>query len=327
MAKYREMHAWAACADGTPLPQPDRRALEQALAAPTGLLWLDVTAPREEDGALLQEVFGLHKLAVEDALEENERAKVESLDGYYSITFYAAAYSRAAGQIELRPLHLFIGRRFLVTVHGQSVEPVAATMRRWQAPDSPIEPRVGQVAYALIDALIDDYFPILDAIADEIDDLEDRIFVRGEADVIQTVFALKKDLLRLRRRVAPGRDVLNVLLRRELPIFDADDLPYLRDLYDHVVRLTENIDLYRDLLSSALDSHLSFQSNRLSQVVKALTVASIILMTNALIAGIYGMNFEHMPELAWRYGYPLALGLMATLSLVLVFFFRRRGWL
>lgn len=276
---------------------------------------------------LLQEMFGFHPLAIEDVLKGGERAKIESHDGYYFVIFYTAAYDRSTQRIELRPLHLFIGRHYLVTVHEQPIEQVKETMRRWEAPGSPIEPRAGEITHTLLDAVIDDYFPILDAVADEIDDLEDRIFSRGETDVIQAVFVLKKELLRLRRRVAPGRDVLNVLLRREQPVFEPDDLPYLRDLYDHVVRLTENIDLYRDLLSSALDSHLSFQSNRLNQVVKALTVASIILMTNALVVGIYGMNFQHMPELTWRYGYPFALGLMALLSTALVLFFRRRGWL
>jgi magnesium transporter len=133
--------------------------------------------------------------------------------------------------------------------------------------------------------------------------------------------------LHLRRVVAPERDVLNRLLRRELPVFKPEDLAYLQDVYDHIVRVTDSVDTYRDLLSSALDSYLSVQSNNLNQIVKVLTIASIILMSNALVSGIYGMNFQFMPELGWRFGYPFALGLMVIISTVLILYFRRRKWL
>jgi len=134
-------------------------------------------------------------------------------------------------------------------------------------------------------------------------------------------------LLHLRRVVAPERDVLNRLLRRELPVFKPEDTVYLQDVYDHIVRVTDSIDTYRDLLSSALDSYLSVQSNNLNQIVKVLTIASIILMSNALVSGIYGMNFRFMPELEWKLGYPFALGLMVIISTALILYFRRRKWL
>jgi len=127
--------------------------------------------------------------------------------------------------------------------------------------------------------------------------------------------------------VAPERDVLNHLLRRELPVFTTEDVAYLQDVYDHLVRVTDSVDTYRDLLSNALDSFLSVQSNRLNEVVKVLTIASIVLMSSSLIAGIYGMNFAHMPEIRWPLGYPWALGLMVAVSGSLILFFRWRKWL
>jgi magnesium transporter len=141
------------------------------------------------------------------------------------------------------------------------------------------------------------------------------------------MFGLKRDLLSLRRVVAPERDVLNVLLRRELPIFRQADIAYLQDVYDHLVRVTDNIDTYRDLLSSALDSYLSLQSNNLNQVVKILTIASIILMADSLIAGIYGMNFAHMPELQWRIGHGFAILVMVVVTAGLIIYFKRKRWL
>jgi magnesium transporter len=146
-------------------------------------------------------------------------------------------------------------------------------------------------------------------------------------DALQDVFALKRDLLAARRIVAPERDVLNVLIRREVPIFERTTILYLQDVYDHIVRITDSIDTYRALLSSALDAFLSVQSNRLNQILKVLTIASIILMSGALIAGIYGMNFEFMPELHWTAGYPWALGLMVVITRALIAFFRWRKWL
>ena len=199
-------------------------------------------------------------------------------------------------------------------------------MARWKAPDSPLGHEVSALVHALLDALVDSYFPLMDQVADRVEDLEDTIFIQYDESAIQTIFGLKKDLLSLRRVIAPERDVLNVLLRRQLPIFHPEDIAYLQDVYDHIVRVTDSVDTYRDLLSSALDSYLSLQSNNLNQVMKLLTMASIVLMTDALIAGIYGMNFRYMPELGWRLGYGWALLLMALATIGVTLYFRRRKW-
>jgi magnesium transporter len=153
-----------------------------------------------------------------------------------------------------------------------------------------------------------------DQVAEEAEELEDAIFAAPSEETIQEIFELKKELLRLRQVFAPERDVVNVLLRRELPVFKSRDVAYLQDMYDHLVRLTDGLDTYRDLVSSALDSYLSIQSNNLNQIMKTLTIGSILLMSASLIAGIYGMNFVYMLELAKRWGYPFALGLMAAVT-------------
>ena len=177
-----------------------------------------------------------------------------------------------------------------------------------------------------IDGIVDDYFVVLDMIGEQIDDVEDAIFQRGRQEIAGEIFTLKKDLLLLRRIVAPERDILNVLLRQEIRIFQPRELAYVRDVYDHLVRITESIDLYRDLLSSALDSYLSLQGNQLNQLVKVLTLWSIILMACSLVAGIYGMNFVLMPELEQPWGYPFALSLMITIAVSLAIYFKRRRW-
>jgi magnesium transporter len=247
--------------------------------------------------------------------------------GYYFVVFYTAAYNPQEDHIETRPVNLFIGANYLVTVHSGPVRHIADTLARWRAPRSPLGNRVSALVHALLDAMVDDYFPLMDQVADRVEDLEDTIFAHFDERSIETIFRLKKDLLAMRRVVAPERDVLNVLLRRQLPIFSSEDVAYLQDVYDHIVRVTDNIDTYRDLLSSALDSYLSLQGNRLNQIMKLLTIASILLMSDALVTGFYGQNFKFFPELEWFTGSFWALGLMAAITLALVIYFRQKRWL
>lgn len=250
-----------------------------------------------------------------------------SQESYYFVVFYTAAYNLQEDHIEAHPVSLFIGPNYLVTVHSGAVRHVTETLARWRAPRSPLGNRVGALVHALLDAMVDDYFPLMDQVADRVEELEDTIFIRFDERSIETMFRLKKDLLAMRRIVAPERDVLNVLLRRQLPIFEPEDVAYLQDIYDHIVRVTDNIDTYRDLLSSAVDSYLSLQSNKLNQIMKTLTVASIILMTAALITGFYGQNFKYFPDLDFRLGSFWSLILMAITTVMLVIYFRRKQWL
>jgi magnesium transporter len=256
------------------------------------------------------------------------RGEIESSGpgSYYFVVFYTASFHAESDHIETQAISLFIGANYLVTVHNGPMWQVSDTLARWQAPNSPLGHRVSALVWALLDAIVDAYFPLTDRLADRIEELEDAIFVHFDQKAIESIFGLKRDLLNLRRAIAPERDVLNVLLRRELPIFKSKDLAYLQDVYDHIVRVTDNIDTYRDLLSTALDSFLSIQSNNLNQIMKLLTMGSILLMSNALIAGIYGMNFRFMPELGQHWGYPYALGLMAAIDVALILFFRSRKW-
>ena len=290
-------------------------------------LWLDLTAPNAEDIELLREEFGFHPLAIEDATRPHQRPKVDSYGRYYFVVFYCVDVGPETKQFCTTPIYLFIGQNYLVTVHNEPITAIQDTLRRWRAPESPLEQDVGSLVYALLDAVVDDYFPVVDQIAERVDELEDSIFGNFDERALEDIFQLKKDLLQIRRVVAPERDVLNVMLRREIPVFDQNDVTYLQDVYDHIVRTTDAIDTYRDLLSSALDSFLSMQSNRLNQIVKVLTITSIVLMSSALVAGIYGMNFKYMPELEWRYGYAWALGLMAAIAGGTFAFFRRIKWL
>ncbi len=169
-------------------------------------------------------------------------------NGYYFVVFYAAIYNPKEDHIEAHAVSMFIGSNYLVTVHAGTVSHIADTIARWRAPRSPLSHRVSVLVHALLDAMVDDYFPLMDQVADRVEELEDTIFIHFDEGSIETMFKLKKDLLSMRRIVAPERDVLNVLLRRQLPIFALEDMAYLQDVYDHIVRVTDSIDTYRDLL-------------------------------------------------------------------------------
>jgi magnesium transporter len=324
------MHTLHVCQSGVFCKVTELEAISEHLKEPDTLVWLDLEAPDAAQVALLHEEFGFHPLAIEDAVKEHERPKVDAYSGYYLFIFYAAAYNHGRGagdpQIDLRGLNIFAGKNFIVTIHRRPIVQVTQTVARWQVPDSPLGNSVGGILHALLDAIVDDYFTLMDQVVDWVEDLEDQIFSRQREGSIEEIFSLKKDLLLLRRVVAPERDVLNVLLRQETAIFKPDGIIYMQDVYDHLVRVTDTIDTYRDLLSSALDSYLSLQSNQLNQLVKTLTLSSIILMACALIAGIYGMNFDFMPELHWPLGYPFALGLMLFIGLGLGLYFHSRKW-
>ena len=313
--------------DGQFRTEVDPSDISELIQHADTFVWLDLQNPQERDVDLLREEFSFHPLSIEDATRHHERPKLEAFERYYFLVFYCMGYDAKQSRLTSEALALFIGANFLVSVHRGPIGSIDETIRRWRANAGEFGNDAGGPLYNLLDALVDDYFPVIDQLAERVEAIEERIFEHFSEDALQDVFALKRDLLAVRRVVAPERDVLNVLIRREVPIFERNTITYLQDVYDHVVRITDSIDTYRDLLSSALDAFLSVQSNRLNQIVKVLTIASIVLMSDALVAGIYGMNFEFMPELHWMFGYPWALGLMACISVGLILFFRSRKWL
>jgi magnesium transporter len=291
------------------------------------LLWIDAQDPSEDDLHLLQGEFGFHPLAIEDITHRRQRPKVDLYDGYIFLVFYCLDRYERGQPLSAIQLNFFVGGNYVVTVHDGEITLLAEIKKRWEQNSETISGHdAGILTYTILDAVVDEYFPLIDDLAEEIENLEEVLFGRFDRTAQERIFRLKKDLLGIRRIVAPERDVLNVLVRRDTPIFSDTAIIYLHDVYDHIIRVTESIDMYRDLMSSALDSFLSVTSNRLNEVMKTLTGWSIILMTIAAISGFYGMNFENIPALHWHFGYVWALLLMVGFSIGLYFLFRRRGY-
>ena len=299
--------------------------LRQACDRPDLVLWVDVSQPTEDDLARLRRDFGFHPLALDDCRNRHQRPKVDEYPGYYFIVLYEC--SLKDGRIELAELAIFLGKNYVVTVHHGPIRALATGERLWRASTDLAERGAGLLTYLLIDTVVDEYFPLLDEVAEGMDDVEEQIFEAGERNAVQEIFRMKKELLILRRVSAPLRDVFNTLLRREQPVFSRETSIYFQDVYDHLIRVADTIDNLRDMLSSAMDAYLSVSNQRTNLVMKRLTASATILMSVTLIASIFGMNFAHMPELRWRYGYVGALSAMLAAAAVLYAYFRKNRWL
>jgi magnesium transporter len=307
------------------LPQPDS----------VDLLWVDISDPQTEDVDWLRQTFHFHPLALEDVARQHQRARIDEYAGYYFCVLYAVRLDHEQRRVWTSELQFFWGPSYLVTIHWEPFPEIDDMAKR--AREGALRASIGSdhralripdLVYRLMDGVIDGYFPAVDAVAEWSEDVEEGMFEgQHQRKTLRDIFSLKKDLFHLRKTMAPSRELVNVLLRRDHALFGEEYLPYFQDLYDHTVRVLDSLDTYRDLLTAALDTHLSIVSNELSQTVKRMTSATVILMADALVAGIYGMNFTNMPELQWAYGYPYALGLMLVASLLLAFLFRRIGWL
>ncbi|MBI3979772.1 MAG: magnesium/cobalt transporter CorA [Chloroflexi bacterium] len=304
----------------------DLGQISDLLESAENLVWLDVCRPTEVDLRLLREEFGFHELAIEDVSRAHQRPKLDEYEGYSFIVLYGARRP-AGGPLDLAEVDVFLGRNYLVTVRREPMPALAEMVERWRHNRAAMGAGVYSLLYALLDVVVDGYFPIVDGIAEEVEDLEEQIFTASSRVTLQRLFGLKKDLLALRRVVAPEREVVALLLRRDIPAFDRRVSPYFQDVYDHIIRVVDSVDLHQDLLTGALDAHLSTVSNSLNFVMKRLTAITVILMLPTLIAGIYGMNFHLTPSQEWGGSFPLVLGMMLAVTALLGVAFKRSGWL
>lgn len=277
----------------------------------------------------LIQTFGFHPIAVHDAVSLQERPEFKHFDDHVFMVAPLVIRSKDAKKFEeslFGEVAIFIREDLIVSVSTQSDGCITDLMGFLLNKKSTIYPEVGFVLYSILDAVLDEYFPLLDEIEDRIEVLSSEL-ISGEPSDFQEFLTLKKCLLEFRRRVGPFRDVINVIFRLESEMFSPRVAPYMRDLYDHSLRITEWIELNRESITGLLDLQLTLVSNRLNEVMKKMTIISTVLMSMALIAGIYGMNFKFMPELEWKYGYAFGLFLMALSAFGFLYWFRRIKWL
>ncbi len=290
-----------------------------------GIIWVDILVhDREVATQFLADKLDFHELAVEDALSESERPTLQQFDEY--LFFSLPALPVPNGDSDYQEVGFFLKSHSLITVRTQPVRVVEEWFERWCLHPSAMDESPAMLLHSIMDGIIDSYFPLVDKMEDEIDDLSDAIFA-GDTGKVKDILTLKKRFLEFRRRIAPARDILNALLRRDLLLVPSETKPYFQDILDHAMRISEMLEINRDTLASLLDVHLAQVSNNLNLVVKKMTVVATVMMVMTLIAGIYGMNFDYMPELNWRYGYPFAIALMLGMGGLTLYAFKRSKWL
>lgn len=319
-------------ADGRAV-RSERAVAPERLEVPAqGCLWLHAVGLGDlELVRRLGELFSLHALALEDALEEAARPKFETYDRHaFAIFQYPQLKDEA---LDFRQIALFFNDRFVVTLQ-HSGDDVTAPLRERLAKADFTGKGADYIAYSVLDHIVDSGFPVLETLGLHIEAIEDLILKRPNgARNMERLHKLRRAVFQLRRMLWPQRDVVSQLLREDQSAFGTETRIYLRDIYDHAVQILDVVESYRDMLASVMDVYLSSLSMRLNDVMRTLTVISTLFMPLTFIAGVYGMNFDreaspwNMPELGWPFGYFFALGLMGIVSIAMLLFFRRKGWL
>jgi magnesium transporter len=303
--------------------------LEQARTLDTSdgrFVWIGLHEPDQRLLRTVQQRFGLHDLAIEDALLAHQRPKLE----IYGNTLFIVVRTASLHDRKIRcgETHIFAGRGYVVTVRHGSTTAYKEVRARCEGAPKMLAMGEGFVVYSIMDFIVDNYFPILQELESEVDALEDAVFSRTSDRLnIERIYELRHELLLLRRAVQPLQEMCNRMMRFDVPVIDQAIHPYFRDIQDHVIRLVESIDNQRDLLAAALEAHLLLSSVEQNNIIKIFSVAAVVLMPPTLIASIYGMNFKSMPELEWPFGYTMALALMVTVAVLPYLFFKSKKWL
>lgn len=304
-------------------------SVEAAFPAPgeARTLWIDVDGVH--DVALLESIgkrFGLHPLLLEDIAHTEQRPKLESYGDHLFMDLNVLHLSADGDEIRTEQISLVLGDTWLLSFN-EAPQPWARLLRNRLKADKAHCRRFGPdyLAYSVIDAVVDDYYKVLERIGDRIEDLEEELMAAPTPQTLHAVYTLKREVIHLRKSVWPLRELIGGL-QRERDLVRESTGVYLRDLYDHAVQVLDTVETYRDLLAGMLDIYLSSVSNRMNEVMKVLTVIATIFIPLTFVAGIYGMNFQYMPELKWRYGYLFFWGIIVAVSAAMLVYFRRKKW-
>lgn len=292
------------------------------------VLWVDLDVSDDAQAALLSDVFHFHPLAIEDARNPKSRVKAEEYPDFLVVVARVVSFCETTPDpydLETANLTLFITEHAVVTTHLETLPSVQALIERLRANPDLLERGPARIAHQVLDAAIDAYFPVLDQLDEFVDDVEQRVFGRFDEALLQEIFKVKRLVISLRRYLAPQREVLSQLTMRPSRFLPPDAQLYFRDVYDHMLRITDALDSYRDLLSSTLDSYLTQVSNRLGSVSKGLAVVGALSIPFVVVAGVYGMNFERIPLSHHPYGFEIMVAIQIALAIVLLVIMRRRG--
>ena len=304
-----------------------KEEIEAVFQSKQGLLWVDVAETTEEDGEFLEQTFNFHHLAVEDcASTQIHPPKIDDFGDYIFIVVHGINHKVESEIVETAELAIFLGAHFVVSNHNSPLYSVEAVGQLVEEEGRPMRRGADFMAYALIDALVDNVLPTIDRMGDIAEEIEEEVIRSPRQSTLDDILKIKRSILRLHRVMAPQREVLNRLSRGEFSIVSEQARIFYRDIYDHVVRIEDLNQTLRDRADNALSTHLSAVANRQNESMKILAMVATIFMPLTLLAGIYGMNFENMPELGWSWGYYAVLGIIGTVIVTVMCWFWARSW-
>ena len=318
----------AAYSEGRRVANVELNKISDVLEQPDRFVWVGLHEPGEDLLRQVQREFHLHDLAIEDAHSAHQRPKLESYGDTLFIVLRTAQMNLKEHHIDFGETHFFLHSNFLVTVrHGSSL---AYTEVRAHCESTPhlLSKGPGFALYAVMDSIVDQYFPVIEALEQELVQVEEKIFgEKPSRETTERIYELKRELLEVKRAVSPLIDICNRLMRFDITLIPDDTRPYFRDVYDHALRINEMLDNTRELVTAALEANFSLTSISQSEVSKKFAGWAAIIGVPTMVAGIYGMNFNDMPELHWAWGYPVVLTVTLGLCIGLYIFFKRSGWL
>ncbi|MCD6158807.1 MAG: magnesium/cobalt transporter CorA [Euryarchaeota archaeon] len=290
--------------------------------------WINVNNLDQGVISKLLELFEIHQIVLHDILDKEYRSRIVDFGDYLFISTRMIIYSPQQGDLRSERVCFLLGKNFVITFQEKPGDVFDSVREHIKNPKSKIR-RSGAdyLVYALIDAIVNSYFEALEYIGEYMEDIEDKLITNPSVDVLHSIYLLKRDLLFLRRAIWPMRDVIDMLGKGEIPLIKRTTAIYFRDLYNHVSQAIETIETFREMLSSLIDLYLSSASYRTNEIMKVLTVIATIFIPITFIASVYGMNFKYMPELYWKWSYPIVLLVMFAISVVMLVYFKRKGWL
>jgi len=315
--------------DGSQVRNLTPEGMRSALAEPQSLLWVSLECPSDlEVQNTLNDVFHFHPLAIEDCLSTGyQTPKIDDFGEYLFIVVHAVEEHQDFAELETRELDLFLGKNYLITIfRDDGTSPLDSMWKRIERDERLHQFGADFLCHAVLDEVVDEYLPLIDKMEEEIDQLEDRVLARPEPQTLSRILDLKHAIMSLRRIISPQREVMNRLSRDDFRLIDRQSRIYFRDIYDHLVRIQDMTEALRDIIGGDLDIYLNSTSLRLNEVMKALTIVSTIFLPLSFVAGVYGMNFQHMPELSKTWGYPMAWGIFVLIVVGMVTFFKKRKW-
>ena len=303
--------------------------LPELLKDQSAVIWVDMESPTEVDEQVLLDVFHFHPLTVEDCRENRHYPKVEEFEGYLYFIVHGVRAETSSERFNTIELDGFLGNNYVITYHHDYFRSIANVKQLLRTTPVACQRGTAFLLHQILDQVVDYYSPILDDFDTRIDKLEDDIFNLKQPNnsILSEIMELKRSVLRLRRISIKQMDILHRMSRGEFPLIPDEMRPFYRDVYDHLVRVVDLSENYRDLISGSLEAYLSVVSNRLNEIMKVLTIFSAIMLPLTFIAGVYGMNFDNMPELHSRYGYFAVLLIMILVAIGMLWFFKRRGWI